>query len=405
MKIEARPEDVGLSTQRLGRVSDWMRRQVDEGRLPGISVAIARRDRLAFFETYGASDVERGVPLAAETIFRIYSMTKPITTVAALMLYEEGRFQLDDPLADYLPEFAQPRVWAGGDVRALTTVRAEQPITIAQLMTHTAGFTYGFLDEHPLDALYRERGVDFQRGDTPLAELVVLLAEQPLLFQPGSRWNYSVATDVLGRLIEVLSGESLDRYFEQRILAPLGMHDTAFFVPEGKRERFAANYGPAKDGGLELVDPATGSRFTRPMVTFSGGGGLVSTAGDYLRFTRMLARRGELDGVRLLGRKTVETMTTNHLPGDLAAMGRPRFAETTYEGIGFGLGVSVMLDPARARIMGSPGEYAWGGAASTAFWIDPVEELIVLLLTQLTPSSSYLLRRELRVLGYQAIID
>jgi len=405
MKIEARPEDVGLCCRRLGRVSDWMRRQVDDGRLPGISVAIARRDRLVFFETYGARDIERDAPLNADTIFRIYSMTKPITTVAALMLYEEGRFQLDDPLARYLPEFAAPRVWAGGDARNPTTVRAEQPITIGQVMTHTAGFTYGFLDEHPLDALYRERGVDFQRGDTALSELVALLAEQPLLFQPGARWNYSVATDVLGYLVEVLSEEPLDVFFEQRIFAPLGMRDTAFHVPAGKHERFAANYTPAKEGGLDLVDPAAGSRFTRPMVTLSGGGGLVSTASDSLRFARLLARRGELDGTRLLGRKTVETMVANHLPGDLAAMGRPRFAETTYEGIGFGLGVSVMLDPARARIIGSPGEYAWGGAASTAFWIDPVEDLIVLLLTQLTPSWSYPLRRELRVLGYQAIVD
>ncbi len=405
MELETTPEAVGLDGARLGRVSAWMRRQVEEGRLPGLVVAVARRDRLVFLDHCGQRDLEAGAAMTPDTVFRIYSMTKPVTTVAALMLYEEGRFQLDDPIERYLPEFAAPRVYVGGEGEAVETVRAETPITVRQLMTHTAGLTYGFLGETPVDALYRARGVDFQRGDTPLAELVALLAEQPLLFQPGTRWNYSVATDVLGRLVEVLSGETLERFLAERILAPLGMRDTAFHVPEHALDRFAACYTPGKEGGLEPIDPARGSRFTRPMVTFSGGGGLVSTAADYLRFARMLARGGELDGVRLLGRKTVATMTMNHLPGDLAAMGQARFAETSYEGIGFGLGVSVMLDPARAQIMGSPGEYAWGGAASTAFWVDPAEELIVVLLTQLVPSSAYPLRRELRVLTYQALVD
>ncbi len=405
MEIETQPESLGLDAGRLARVGDWMRREVGEGRLPGALTAVVRRDRLVYFDHCGLRDLEGAAPLTADTVFRIYSMTKPVTTVAALMLYEQGRFQLDDAVSDYLPELARPRVFVSGDETGYESVRADTPITIRQLMTHTAGFTYGFLEETPVDALYRANGVDFQRGDSPLAELVPLLAEQPLLFQPGTRWNYSVATDVLGRLVEVLSGETLEAFFNARILEPLGMTDTGFQVPEHALERFAANYSAGADGGLELLDPARGSRFTHRPLTFSGGGGLVSTAADYLRFARLLARGGELDGVRLLGRKTVAMMTANQLPGDLAAMGQPRFAETTYEGIGFGLGVSVMLDPARAQIMGSPGEYAWGGAASTAFWVDPAEELIVLFLTQLVPSSTYPLRRQLRVLTYQALID
>lgn len=399
------PESVGLCPRRLQRVRDWMHRSVDSGRLPCALVAVMRRDELAFFDCHGLRDVAAGTPVTADTVFRIYSMTKPITAVAALMLYEEGCFQLDDPVAAFLPAFAATEVFAGGDAGAFDTVPVDRPITVHDLMTHTAGFTYGFMDESPVGDLYRARGIDFQANAEPLASIVDDLAEVPLLFQPGTRWNYGVSTDVLGRLVEVWSGRTLAEYFEERILGPLGMRDTGFSVPAHARDRFACNYRRGDDGGLELVDAAVDSPFTAPSVTHSGGGGLVSTAGDYLRFARMLARGGELDGVRLLGPKTVELMTSNHLPGDMAAMGQARFSETTYVGIGFGLAVSVMLDPARAQILGTPGEYAWGGAASTAFWVDPAEDQIVLLLTQLTPSSTYPLRRELRVLTYQAIVD
>ena len=231
------------------------------------------------------------------------------------------------------------------------------------------------------------------------------LGEAPLLCQPGSEWNYSVSTDVLGHLVEVLSGLPLDKFFAEKILGPLGMKDTAFQVASENIDRFTANYTCTKDQKTKLIEAIDGSRFTKPVVTFSGGGGLTSTVSDYLRFTRMLSNFGELDGVRLLGRKTVEYMTINHLPGDLADLGQDTFAETSFEGIGFGLGFSVMLDPAKANVMGTPGEYAWGGAASTAFWIDPVEDMTVIFLTQLMPSSAYPLRRELKVLTYQALID
>ena len=404
MRLDTRPEDVGLSTSRLARVTGWMRRWVDSGRLPGLLVAVVRNDGLAYFETCGCRDVEAKLPVEPDTIYRIYSMTKPITTVAALMLYEEGCFQLDDPVANFIPAFAETRVFAGGDAESFTTIPLARPITVHDLMIHTSGLTYGFQHEHAVDALYRRRRIEFNANVGPLADLAEAAAAQPLVFQPGTRWNYSVSTDVLGRLVEVWSGVPLDTFFAERIFGPLGMRDTGFQVREGQDDRFASNYVQADDGGLALADPAGESRFLAPAVTLSGGGGLVSTATDYLRFLRMLRCRGSLEGARLLGRKSVELMTTNHLPGDLADMGRPRFAEMPFAGIGFGLGVSVMLDPARARILGSPGEYAWGGMASTTFWVDPAEDLIVLLLTQLMPSSAYPIRRELRALTYQALL-
>ena len=404
MQLDTRPEDVGLSTPCLARVTGWMRRWVDSGRLPGLLVAVVRNDGLAYFETCGCRDVEAKLPVEPDTIYRIYSMTKPITTVAALMLYEEGCFQLDDPVANFIPAFAGTRVFAGGDAESFTTIPLARPITVHDLMIHTSGLTYGFQHEHAVDALYRRRRIEFNANVGPLADLAEAAAAQPLVFQPGTRWNYSVSTDVLGRLVEIWSGVPLDAFFAERIFGPLGMRDTGFQVREGQGDRLASNYLRTDEGGLSLADPAGESRFLAPAVTLSGGGGLVSTATDYLRFLRMLRCRGSLEGARLLGRKSVELMTTNHLPGDLADMGRPRFAEMPFAGIGFGLGVSVMLDPARARILGSPGEYAWGGMASTTFWVDPAEDLIVLLLTQLMPSSAYPIRRELRALTYQALL-
>ena len=404
MQIDTRPEDVGLSSPRLARITHWMRRWVDSGRLPGLLVAVVRDDRLAWLETYGWRDVEAGRPVEPDTLYRIYSMTKPITTVAALMLYEEGHFQLDDPVAKFVPAFAGTRVFDGGDAESFTTVPLARPITVHDLMVHTSGLTYGFQHEHAVDALYRGRGVEFNANVGPLTDLVEATAAQPLVFQPGTRWNYSVSTDVLGRLVETWSGVALDTFFDERIFRPLGMFDTGFHVREGQAHRLASNYVRADDGRLRLADSAAESRFLEPAITLSGGGGLVSTAADYLRFMRMLRGGGTLEGTRLLGRKSVELMTMNHLPGDLADMGRPRFAEMPFAGIGFGLGVSVLLDPAKARILGSPGEYAWGGMASTAFWVDPAEDMMVLLLTQLMPSSAWPIRRELRVLTYQALL-
>jgi CubicO group peptidase (beta-lactamase class C family) len=396
------PEDVGLSSARLARVDAWRDALVRDGKLAGATTLVMRRGQVAHLGCSGLADRERGVAMTPESILRIYSMTKPLTSVAIMMLYEEGRFQLDDPITRFLPCFREMRV-LGDD--AGETVPAERDITFRDLLTHTAGLTYGFMQATPLDAMYREHGVDFQTSGRTLAEVVEAAASLPLLSQPGQAWNYSIATDVLGHLVAVISGEDFGEFMRQRIIAPLGMVDTDFHVPEHKQARFAACYARGEDGCPALIDDPRTSRFLTQRAICSGGGGLVSTVGDYARFCRFLLNKGELEGVRLLGRKTVELMMSNHLEGDMAAMGQPRFSESSYAGIGFGLGFSVMLDPARAQILGTPGECAWGGAASTAFWVDPAEEMAVILLTQLMPSSTYPLRRELRVLTYQAIID
>ncbi|MBV8094510.1 MAG: beta-lactamase family protein [Acetobacteraceae bacterium] len=400
-----RPEEVGLSSARLARVDDWMRRWVDSGRLPCLVTMVARHGRVVDLRCYGRADVERNKPVATDTIFRIYSMTKPLTSVTIMMLYEEGRFQLDDPIARFLPCFRNMRVYVGGMGGKLDTVPAQRDITFRDLLTHTSGLTYGFMESNPVDALYRERGVDFGLPDGNLGELVERAAALPLIAQPGREWNYSIAADVLGHLVAVISGQSFERFLQERVIGPLGMVDTGFFVPGDKLGRFAANYGPTPEGKLQLLDDPQTSRFGAPRRVCSGGGGLVSTAADFMRFCQMMLNKGELDGTRLLGRKTVSLMTANHLGGDMAAMGQARFSESSFEGIGFGLGFSVMLDPARAQIMGTPGEYAWGGLASTAFWVDPAEDMAVVMLTQLVPSSTYPIRRELRVLTYQALVD
>jgi CubicO group peptidase (beta-lactamase class C family) len=403
------PEQAGLSATRLARISRWMKDWVDSGRLPGMTVTVLRKGHLAFAETYGKADVERNKPMRPDTLFRIYSMTKPLTSTAIMTLYEEGRFQLDDPISRFVPAFKNPRVYRGGSRGKFDTVPAEREITFRDLLTHTSGLTYGFMEANPVDALYRAKdGVgDFVDNtvDADLKSVVEKVASYPLIAQPGKAWNYSVSTDVLGYLVEVISEKPFEVYLRDQLLRPLGMSDTDFFVPAEKRERFAANYQRGPDGRIKILDDPTTSRFLAPRKVNSGGGGLVSTASDYLRFCRFMLNKGELDGVRLLGRKTVELMTMNHLNGDMADMGMPRFSESSYYGIGFGLGFAVMIDPAKAHILGSPGEYNWGGLASTAFWCDPKEELAVVMLTQLTPSSTYPIRRELRVLSYQAIVD
>ncbi|WP_375463787.1 serine hydrolase domain-containing protein [uncultured Methylobacterium sp.] len=402
---EARPQDVGLCADRLERIDAWMRRLVADGRLAGLSVAVARRGRTAFHRAHGLADLARGTPFTTDTVARIYSMTKPLTSVAVMQLYEEGRFQLDDPVARFLPEFSEMRVATGGNRARIETEPARRPITIRDLLTHTGGLTYGFMDATLVDALYRQRGADFLRPDATLAEVVATVAELPLLSQPGEAWNYSVSTDVLGHLVAVVSGQEFADFLRERVIRPLGMTDTDFFVRPETMPRFAANYAYDRDRRLTLCDDAVDTAFAKAPAIAGGGGGLVSTAADYLRFCRFVLNRGVLDGVRLLGRKTVDLMTMNHLPGDLASVGTPRFAESSYHGIGFGLGFSVMLDPARAQIVGTPGEVAWGGMASTAFWIDPAEDLAVVLLTQLVPSSALPIRKELRVLTYAALTD
>jgi CubicO group peptidase (beta-lactamase class C family) len=403
-----KPEEVGLSSPRLARIGEHFQRYVDAGKLAGALTLIARRGKIAYLGTQGHLEIERRRPLTSDAVFRIYSMTKPIASVGLMMLYEQGRFQLDDPVHRFIPSWRDLRVFVGGNHPVWKTAPVERPMTIRDLLSHTSGLTYGFMERTNVDAAYRRLGVaDRARPGYTLRHMVETLAELPLEFSPGTRWNYSVSTDVVGHLIEVISGQRLDGYLREHVLQPLGMTDTAFVVGDEQLPRFAANYERQADGSLKLVDDPAASQF-RECSFFSGGGGLVSTAPDYFRFTSMMRNRGELDGVRLLGRKTVELMTMNHLPGgqeltELAQAGM--FTETAYAGVGFGLGFSVMQSPARAQIPGTPGEYAWGGAASTAFWIDPAEDLIVIFMTQLMPSSSYPLRRELRVLTYSALIE
>ena len=403
-----KPEEVGLSSERLGRIGEHFQRYIDEGKLAGTLTLAARRGRVAYFEPRGHLEIERQRPVTHDAVFRIYSMTKPVTSVGLMMLYEQGRFQLDDPVHAFIPSWKDLRVFVGGNHPAFKTAPVERAMTIRDLLSHTSGLTYAFLERTNVDAAYRKLGLtDWTRQGYTLRDMVEALAELPLEFSPGTRWNYSVSTDVVGYLIEVMSGQRLDAYLREHVFEPLGMADTGFFIEERQVPRFAANYERQADGALKLIDAPTRSVWRSPTF-FSGGGGLVSTAPDYYRFTSTLRNRGELDGVRLLGRKTVELMTMNHLPGgqDLTQLAQAGvFTETAYAGVGFGLGFSVMQSPARANILGTAGEFAWGGAASTAFWIDPAEDLIVIFMTQLMPSSSYPLRRELRVLTYAALID
>jgi len=406
--MPVKPEDVGLSSSRLARIGDHMKRYIDAGKIAGTLTLVARRGQVAYLEPQGHLEIERRRPVTADAVWRIYSMTKPITSVGLMMLYEEGRFQLDDPVHRFIPSWQNLSVFVGGNYPTFKTAPVERPMTIRDLLSHTSGLTYGFMERTNVDAAYRKLGVaDQTRSGYTLQDMVDTLAELPLEFSPGTRWNYSVATDVIGHLIEVISGQRLDVYLRARILEPLGMRDTGFVLEDEQAARFAANYERQGDGSLKMIDNPEQSSY-RKRSFFSGGGGLLSTAPDYFRFTSMLQNMGELDGTRLLGRKTVELMTMNHLPGgqdltDLAQAGM--FTETAYAGVGFGLGFSVQQSPARAQILGSAGEFAWGGAASTAFWIDPAEDLIVVFMTQLMPSSSYQLRRELRVLTYASLVD
>jgi CubicO group peptidase (beta-lactamase class C family) len=404
--VETNPEQVGLSSERLARIRPWMEKLVANNKLPGVLTVVARRGQAAYAESVGYRDVAAKAPVTEDTLYRIYSMTKPITSTAIMMLYEEGRFQLDDPISRYLPMFKDMRVFAGGTAERYDTVAAKSAVTFKQLLTHTSGLTYGFTGS-PVSAIYQAAKFDFQTEEGTLWSMMERLAKLPLLAQPGTEWNYSVSTDVLGALVETISGMGFDQFLKTRIVDPLGMKDTGFYVRDDQRSRFAANYQKAEGGGMNLIEGPGNARYFQKQPLCSGGGGLVSTAGDYLKFCKMIAGKGQLGGVRLLGRKTVEFMRMNHLQtgGDLASMGMPRFSESTMIGIGFGLGFAVVLDPAKAELLCSPGEHYWGGAASTAFWIDPVEDIVAILMTQLMPSSSYPIRRELRTLVNQAIVE
>ena len=408
LKVEIDPAEVGFDAKRLARIDPHFARYVDDGLLPGWLLVVSRGVHVVHLSTYGQRDNEFSLPVELDTLFRVYSMTKPITSVAAMMLYEEGGFELKDPVSHYIPSFKDMRVFSGGSALAPATEPATEPVRMWHLLTHTAGLTYGFHHVHPVDAMYRAAGYEW--GSPPgkdLAQACDDWASLPLVFQPGTEWNYGVNTDVLGRVVEVVSGQSLDDFFRTRIFEPLGMNETGFSVAESEQHRLAALYFP-QPGTLQAVRlDALGQVATTKPDFLSGGGGLVSTAADYHRFTQMLMNEGELDGVRLLGTRTIRYMTRNHLPGgaDLEAFGRPLFAETTFDGVGFGLGFSVVDDAVKTKVLSTVGDYGWGGAASTAFWVDPTEQITALFLTQLLPSSTHPIRPQLKQLVYQALVD
>jgi len=408
MQRTADPDALGFDPARLARIDEHFARYVDDGRLAGWQIAVARRGEVVHASTYGHRDREAELPVEPDTLWRIYSMTKPLTSVAAMQLWEQGRFELTDELSRYLPAFADVQVYAKGSSARPFLVPATEPVRIWHLLSHTAGLTYGFLHTSVVDAVYRAHGYEWgvPRG-TDLAAACDAWAGLPLLFQPGSAWGYSVATDVLGRLVEVLSGQPLDAYLREHVTGPLGMVDTSFWVEPERAERLAALYTPDPATGRAVRLDAFGAAALHEPTFLSGGGGLVSTAADYARFTTALLRGGELEGSRLLGPRTLRMMTQNHLPGglDLGAVSTGGFAETTFDGIGFGLGFATVLDPVPVRTLMSRGEYFWGGAASTAFWVDPAEEVTAHLFTQLLPSSTHPLRPQLHQLVYSALVD
>ena len=414
----ASPETVGMSKAALDRIDTQLRqRYIDAGRFPGTQLMVYRRGKVVHTSSLGYADLERKVPVKDDTIYRIYSMTKPLTSVAFMMLVEEGKVALDEPVAKYIPEWKNLGVFVAGTAPAFATRPPARPMLIVDLLRHTSGLTYGFQQRSNVDAAYRDAKIGAVEKAGTLQSMIDDLSRIPLEFSPGEAWNYSVSTDVIGYLIGKIADRPFEQFLKERILEPLGMEDTDFHVPPAKAHRLAACYS-ADAGGMSFVaadrkgtltlqdDPATSS-FLAPPDFISGGGGLCSTTADYLTFCRALINGGELGGVRLLGPKTLKLMTTNHLPGgaDLPALSRSLFSEATYSGIGFGLGFSVTMDPAKTLIPGSAGEYSWGGAAATAFWIDPLEELITIFMTQVLPSNAYPIRRELRTMVYAAITE
>src|SRR6201996_6422233 len=412
-------ESAGMSKSALERIDRHLReRYIEAGRFPGTQLMVYRRGQLVHNSSLGLADIERKVAVKDDTIYRIYSMTKPVTSIAFMMLVEEGRVALDEPVHKYIPEWKNLGVFQAGIWPAFLARPPSRPMQIIDLMRHTSGLTYGFQQRGNVDAAYRELKIGEVEKAGTLQTMIESLAKIPLEFSPGEAWNYSVSTDVIGYLVGLISGKPFEQFLQERIFDPLGMKDTGFFVPADKAHRLAACYSASpqgamtfhateRKGGLTLQDDPATSSFLSPPAFISGGGGLCSTSADYLTFCRALLNGGELDGVRLVGPKTLHLMTSNHLPGGrtLPEMSRSLFSEATYHGIGFGLGFSVTLDPAQTLIPGSAGEYAWGGAATTSFWIDPAEELIAIFMTQVLPSTATPIRRELRTMVYAAITD
>ena len=406
--MTTQPEHVGLSKERLERITHHLAtRYVDPGKIAGCLTLVARKGEIAWLEPQGLMDRERGRAMTDDTLFRIYSMSKPVTSVALMSLYEQGAFDLATPVSKFIPSFKNLRVYSQGVFPNYVTTRPEREMNVKDLLTHMSGLTYDFMYRTNVDHGYRKLGMTLaNRLGGTLEDFTEKVASLPLEFSPGTAWNYSVSTDICGRLVEVISGQPLDVFFRERIFEPLGMVDTCFEVPEDKLPRLAANYERTRKKEVRLEDDPMESRY-RKVTMFSGGGGLVSTARDYFRFCQMLLNGGELNGARILGRKTIELMTTNHLPddGDLYTHSVGIFSEVDNIGTGFGLGFSINQGPQRAGEVGSAGEFAWGGAASTIFWIDPSEELVVVFMTQLMPSRTFNFRGQLKSLVYSSIVD
>ena len=403
---DATPAAHGFDADRLARIDAFLKSHyLDTGYLPNAQLLIAREGEVVHFSSQGSAR-EGGRAIDEGSLFRIASMTKPITSVAFMMLVEEAKVALDTPLHHVLPELKKVGVYNGGGAGVPFVTRPTiEPIRMVDVLRHTAGFTYGFQNRGNIDAAYRETKLENWHGEHDLDSFVAALGKLPLEFDPGSQWNYSVATDVLGAVVQRVSGMKLEDFFRTRIFEPLGMHDTFFTVPEDKRERLTDCYTLLPGKGRVMYDRAEESAWSRPFKLVSGGGGLVSTAMDYHRFCRMCLNGGELDGNRILGRKTIELITQNHLPGgaDLSQMSKSLFSETQNAGTGFGLGFAVTIDAARSMMPGSVGEYYWGGMFSTAFFIDPVERINMVFMTQLSPSMIYPIRRELKTMIYSAL--
>jgi CubicO group peptidase (beta-lactamase class C family) len=413
--MELRPETAGLAPERLDRITEHLAKNyIEPGKIAGCQALVARHGHVAYFRSLGQMDRERARPMADDTIFRIFSMTKPITSVALMTLYERGLFQLNDPVHRVIPEWRDMRVYESGEGEGMKTRPAARPMTFRHILSHQSGLSYGGglaqlvgsnVRPHPADAAYIAAGVQRGRGET-LRTFVEKLAQVPLRFDPGDRWMYSYSTDVCGYLVEALSGMAFDRYLQETIFDPLGMQDTAFFVAREKKSRLAANYRRAADKSLRLIDDPETSGYLEPPSFLSGGGGLTSTMSDYLRFCEMLRRGGELDGGRVIGSRTLQLMRRNHLTdgADLSGMALGPFSETAYEGVGFGLGFAMTLDEAAAGSIAA-GDYYWGGAASTIFWVDPKEDLIAIFMTQLMPSTTFNFRGQLKSIIYAAFAD
>jgi CubicO group peptidase (beta-lactamase class C family) len=412
--MELAPKHTGLSTARLERITDHLERNyIGPGKIAGCQVAVARRGHLAYFRSFGQMDRERGKAMTDDAIFRIYSMSKPITSVALMSLYERGYFQLNDPVSRFFPAWKDQQVWVSGRGPDMKTEAPNRPVTMRDMLCHTGGLTYGAQlaalgvpdDGHPVDAAYAAAGVRRGKGET-LMEFMDKLAKVPLRYQPGERWMYSLSTDVCGALVEKISGQRFDAYLQEAIFGPLGMKDTSFVVAPEKQDRFCANYRRAPDKTLQLIDdPAKSEYLTEPSF-FSGGGGLTGATEDYLRFCEMVRRGGELDGARILGPRTIELMHRNHLKEgkDLTQMAIGGFSETANEGVGFGLGFATTLDRVKSGSIAA-GDFYWGGAASTIFWVDAEEDLTVVFMTQLMPSGAFNFRGQLKSIIYSSIVE